>query len=563
MSAIAARQRARRQRLLEGIARHALLIGVGLVFVSPFVFVIFTALMTRDQALTRAIWPRSVPLRQLRRRARQPAAAALDLEHVPGRVHLLARRRAELRAAGLRALAHALPRSQPRLPARALDHDAAGPGHDHPALRALLAPRLDRLAEAADRAELLRRRLLDLPAAAVLPDHPGTRSPTPRAWTGRASCGCSCAWSCRWPSPRWSRSSCSTSSTAGTTSSHRCSTSARTPTPTPSRSGLSEFRSSRHVDYELMMAACVLFTLPVTALFFARPARVRGGRDRHRRQGLSSALCWPRVRQHHAALRGAVGGVDGRPRGRLAVDRPRHRHRVPVGAGARALPPGRSDRRGRSRQARPGLRARAGRQGAGRVRPHRAQPRPQPAARRRQHGLLQRPERALRERGRPPRRRHVRRLPPPRAPDAHDRRARHRRLSDLRGGRPADRLAPPADAAVPLHRQRQAARHRAVQPGRRRRLDRDGRARVRPRGARARAAHVRHRQRQLAAALRRAHDRLAHAAGRGEPDRRRDAVHPHGRDGPGLDPGRARAADRRAARGHLPRPARAPGRAGA
>jgi multiple sugar transport system permease protein len=57
VSAIAARQRARRQRMLEGIARHAVLIGVGLVFVSPFVFVIFTALMTRDQALTRAIWP--------------------------------------------------------------------------------------------------------------------------------------------------------------------------------------------------------------------------------------------------------------------------------------------------------------------------------------------------------------------------------------------------------------------------------------------------------------------------------------------------------------------------
>ena len=41
--------------------------------------------------------------------------------------------------------------------------------------------------------------------------------------------------------------------------------------------GLSEFRSSRHVDYELMMAACVLFTLPVTILFFlAQRAFVEG-----------------------------------------------------------------------------------------------------------------------------------------------------------------------------------------------------------------------------------------------------------------------------------------------
>jgi len=57
VSAIAARKRARQQRILQTVARHSVLIGVGVVFVSPFVFVIFTALMTRDQALTRAIWP--------------------------------------------------------------------------------------------------------------------------------------------------------------------------------------------------------------------------------------------------------------------------------------------------------------------------------------------------------------------------------------------------------------------------------------------------------------------------------------------------------------------------
>jgi multiple sugar transport system permease protein len=57
VSALAARQAARRKRLLESVARHSVLIGLGIVFVSPFAFVIFTALMTRDQALTRAIWP--------------------------------------------------------------------------------------------------------------------------------------------------------------------------------------------------------------------------------------------------------------------------------------------------------------------------------------------------------------------------------------------------------------------------------------------------------------------------------------------------------------------------
>jgi multiple sugar transport system permease protein len=54
---VAARQRAHRKRMLNSVARHSLLIAVAIVFLSPFIFVIFTSLMTRDQALTRAIWP--------------------------------------------------------------------------------------------------------------------------------------------------------------------------------------------------------------------------------------------------------------------------------------------------------------------------------------------------------------------------------------------------------------------------------------------------------------------------------------------------------------------------
>jgi multiple sugar transport system permease protein len=56
-AAIAARQRAKRKRMLNSVARHSLLIAVAIVFLSPFIFVVFTSLMTRDQALTRAIWP--------------------------------------------------------------------------------------------------------------------------------------------------------------------------------------------------------------------------------------------------------------------------------------------------------------------------------------------------------------------------------------------------------------------------------------------------------------------------------------------------------------------------
>ena len=58
MSAVAERRRAaKRKKMLNSVARHSLLIAVAIVFLSPFIFVIFTSLMTRDQALTRAIWP--------------------------------------------------------------------------------------------------------------------------------------------------------------------------------------------------------------------------------------------------------------------------------------------------------------------------------------------------------------------------------------------------------------------------------------------------------------------------------------------------------------------------
>ena len=69
-AAIAERRRAaKRKKMLNSVARHSLLIAVAIVFLSPFIFVIFTSLMTRDQALTRAIWPHPVPLPELRRRA--------------------------------------------------------------------------------------------------------------------------------------------------------------------------------------------------------------------------------------------------------------------------------------------------------------------------------------------------------------------------------------------------------------------------------------------------------------------------------------------------------------
>jgi multiple sugar transport system permease protein len=51
-------QPVRRHRLLMTIARHAVLIAVATAFLAPFVFIMFTALMTADQAVTPSFIPR-------------------------------------------------------------------------------------------------------------------------------------------------------------------------------------------------------------------------------------------------------------------------------------------------------------------------------------------------------------------------------------------------------------------------------------------------------------------------------------------------------------------------
>lgn len=48
----------RRRRMLSSVATHSMLIVTSLMFLLPFVFIATTALMTDDQSLTRAIWPR-------------------------------------------------------------------------------------------------------------------------------------------------------------------------------------------------------------------------------------------------------------------------------------------------------------------------------------------------------------------------------------------------------------------------------------------------------------------------------------------------------------------------
>lgn len=44
--------------MLIGVANHALAISVAVMFLTPFIFILLTALMTRQQALTSDLWPK-------------------------------------------------------------------------------------------------------------------------------------------------------------------------------------------------------------------------------------------------------------------------------------------------------------------------------------------------------------------------------------------------------------------------------------------------------------------------------------------------------------------------
>jgi multiple sugar transport system permease protein len=47
----------RRRRFLLGVANHAVLIGLAVAFLAPFVFITLTALMSNEQALSPNLWP--------------------------------------------------------------------------------------------------------------------------------------------------------------------------------------------------------------------------------------------------------------------------------------------------------------------------------------------------------------------------------------------------------------------------------------------------------------------------------------------------------------------------
>ncbi len=258
MNAIAARQRARRQRMLQGIARHAVLIGVGFVFVSPFVFVIFTALMTRDQALTRAIWPHPFRFSNFYDvLSQQPllrwtwntflvsflSSIGVVLSCAPP-AYALARMRFRGRNAVFLLVLSTmmLPIQVTIIPLYVLFSHLGWIG----SLKPLIIPGFFGDAFSIF---LLRQFFLTIPSA--LTDAARVDGASELRLFNFLYC--------------WNDLFAPLLYVGADPASYTVSL------------GLSEFRSSRHVDYELMMAACVLFTLPVTMLFFlAQRAFVEG-----------------------------------------------------------------------------------------------------------------------------------------------------------------------------------------------------------------------------------------------------------------------------------------------
>ncbi len=223
---------------------------------------------------------------------------------------------------------------------------------------------------------------------------------------------------------------------------------------------------------------------------------------------------------------------------------------------ARPLPSGRPAGRGQDGLPRSRLRARAGGEGAPRVRRPGPQPGQQRAHRRRLDGVRRGVRPAVRPPGRRPPRRHHGRLPQllQAGPELRGARLRGRgrvRAQRHAAGQPAPRhdlRAADADRQD-LHGQRRLRRQRS-------RHDQHGRDPLRrARQDRADPGVDLADQLQLAAALGRPDARRALRVRRGRAAGRADAVHPDGRDVAGHHPGGARAADRRGAVRNRARPA--------
>ena len=183
---VRSRPHVKRHRFLSSVGQHAILIAFAAMFLVPFFFIVMTALMTEEPSRHALVHPSSVRVEQLRDGLPSRPVLPIHLEHHADRAPVDARDHPVVRPRRVRPRADALEGSSGGVPARALDVDAPRPGDDRAALRPVGAPGADRPPDAVDPPELPRRRVLDLPVAAVLHDDPrGAVRRRPRGWRER------------------------------------------------------------------------------------------------------------------------------------------------------------------------------------------------------------------------------------------------------------------------------------------------------------------------------------------------------------------------------------------
>ena len=272
--------------------------------------------MTNDQALTSKLWPRPVPLAQLRRRLRPGPAAALDRQHASLR---RARRRS---ACWSRAS---------RWPTRSpgCSGAAATPSFLVVLVALMLPPQVTvvplyvhvgqaapgRHPVAADRAQLVRRRVLDLPAAPVLPDDPAgvpRRGPGRR---GRRVADPAPRSSSGWPSRRSPPSRCSQFLFAWNDYFGPLLYTGENADDWTVSVGLSQFRSAAPGAVEPDDGGHVLVHAAGDHPVLPRPEGVRRGRDADGGEGMKIAVSAAARRTRRSWCRGLA-----RERERLDVD---------------------------------------------------------------------------------------------------------------------------------------------------------------------------------------------------------------------------------------------------
>ena len=283
--------RPRRQARLEWIALHSIGVALGLLFLLPFVFIALTALMSDEQTLTRDLWPQHLGVAQLRH-----GLADAGLRHLVAQHVIYAVGGTVLTLLSSFPVAYALARFKFRGRSLALgvvdrDDDAAAAGGDRaavPDVGAAVPP--VRHAVAADHPDGVRRRVLDLPAAAVPADDPvGVHRRGPGRRLRRASRRC-CTSSSRWPKPAIAAVALFQFFYCWNDYFGPLLYASENPGAWTLSYGLESFQGAHHTDWNLTMAATLLVMAAGDHRVLLRPEGLRRGRHADGGEGMKLAV---------------------------------------------------------------------------------------------------------------------------------------------------------------------------------------------------------------------------------------------------------------------------------